>query len=85
LTPANGASQDLISSMSAKLGDVLGSTTAGHAAALEQLRALAYREASTMAYADAFRAMMVVCLAAACLVPLMKNVAKPPAPSADAH
>jgi len=85
LTPANGASQHLITSMSAKLGDVLGSATAGHAAALEQLRALAYREASTMAYADAFRAMMVVCLAAACLVPLMKSVAPRSTPSANAH
>jgi len=85
LTPANGASQHLITSMSAKLGDVLGSATAGHAAALEQLRALAYREASTMAYADAFRAMMVVCLAAACLVPLMKSVAPRSAPQRNAH
>ena len=85
LTPANGASQHLISSMSSKLGDLLGSTTAGYAAALQQLRALAYREASTLAYADAFRAMMIVCLAAACLVPLMRNIANPPAPPADAH
>ena len=85
LTPANGASQHLISSMSFKLGDLLGSTTAGYAAALQQLRALAYREASTMAYADAFRAMMIVCLAAACLVPLMRNIANPQAPSPDAH
>jgi len=85
LTPANGASQHLIGGLSATLGALLGSSGAGHAAALQELRNLAYREASTLAYADAFRAMMIVCLAAACLVPLMRNIANPPAPSADAH
>jgi MFS transporter, DHA2 family, multidrug resistance protein len=85
LTPANGASQQLLSGMSHKLGALLGSNIEGHAAALRELRNLAFREASTLAYADAFRAMMIVCLAAACLVPLMKNISKPTAPTADAH
>jgi DHA2 family multidrug resistance protein len=77
LTPANGASQHLVSGRAHQIGALLGSSAQGYAAALQQLRNLAYREASTMAYADAFRAMMVVCLAAACLVPLMKSVAPP--------
>jgi MFS transporter, DHA2 family, multidrug resistance protein len=85
LTAANTASQHLLSGMSHQLGALLGSGAAGYAAALQELRNLAYREASTLAYADAFRAMMIICLAAACLVPLMKNVAPPAAPSADAH
>jgi DHA2 family multidrug resistance protein len=85
LTAANQASQHLLSSMSQQLCSVLGSSGAGHAAALRELRNLAYREASTLAYADAFRAMMIICLAAACLVPLLKNVAAPKAPPADAH
>jgi DHA2 family multidrug resistance protein len=85
LTAANGASQHLISQMAHQLGGLLGSSAQGQAAALVELRNLAYREASTLAYADAFRTMMLVCLAAACLVPLMKNVAQAAAPSASAH
>jgi DHA2 family multidrug resistance protein len=85
LTPANGASQHLIAGMTHQLGALLGSSGKGHAAALRELRDLAYREASTMAYADAFRTLMLVCLGAACLVPLMKNIAHPPARSAKAH
>jgi MFS transporter, DHA2 family, multidrug resistance protein len=85
LTPANGPMQHLIAGTSHQLGALLGSTGTGYAAALQQLRNLAYREASTMAYADAFRTIMLICLAAACLVPLLKNVAPAPGPSADAH
>jgi DHA2 family multidrug resistance protein len=85
LTPTNGAMQQLLSGTSHQLGALLGSAGHGYEAAVQQLRNLAFREASTMAYADAFRAMMVTCLAAACLVPLMKGVTPPPTPSADAH
>jgi DHA2 family multidrug resistance protein len=85
LTAANGPSQHLLSTMSHQLAALLGSSARGYAAAVEELRNLAYREASTLAYADAFRAMMLVCVAAACLVPLMRNVAAPKAPAADAH
>ena len=52
---------------------------------LEQLRAIAYREASTMAYADAFRAIMVAFLLATPLVLLLRKVGAAKAPSADAH
>jgi DHA2 family multidrug resistance protein len=45
-----------------------------HAAALKQLWLLAYREASTLAYADAFRAIAVAFALAALLVPLMRAV-----------
>jgi MFS transporter, DHA2 family, multidrug resistance protein len=85
LTATNQTSQHLLANMSQQLSATLGSNGAGHAAALHELRNLAYREASTLAYADAFRVMMVICLAAACLVPLLKNVAPPKAPPADAH
>jgi DHA2 family multidrug resistance protein len=85
LTPANGPLQHLLGSMTHQLGSLLGPGGDGRAAALLHLRDLVYREAATMAYADAFRAMMVACVAAACLVPLMKRVAQTPAPSADAH
>ena len=55
-------------------------------AALEQLWHLAYREASTLAFADAFRAIMVAFIVATLLVPLLRNVAAPPAgASTNAH
>ncbi|MBN8905169.1 MAG: EmrB/QacA family drug resistance transporter, partial [Rhodospirillales bacterium] len=63
----------------------LGSTPAGHLAAVQQLRALAYREASTMAYADAFRTIMLAFAVTTPLVFLLRRVAPPKAPSADAH
>ena len=53
----------------------------GHAAALEQLWRLAYREASTLAFADAFRAIMLAFVVATLLVPLLRNVAAPKGPA----
>jgi len=85
LTPANAAMNDLLSGLSARLATVLGSAPAGHLAALETLRALAYREAATMAYADAFRTIMLAFLLATPLALLLRKVAPPKAPSADAH
>ena len=58
-----------------------GSLQAGHTAALKQLWELAYREASTLAYADAFRAIMIAFVVATLLVPLLRNVAPTPAPA----
>ena len=59
-----------------------GSLHDGHVAALKQLWALAYREASTLAYADAFRAIMLAFVVATLLVPLMRNVSPGGAPPA---
>jgi DHA2 family multidrug resistance protein len=42
---------------------------------LKSLWQLAYREASTLAYADAFRAIMLAFVIATLLVPLLRNVA----------
>jgi DHA2 family multidrug resistance protein len=64
LTPANE-----------RYGALPGSLAAGHVVALKQLRQLASREASTLAYADAFRAVMVAFAIATILVPLLRNVA----------
>jgi DHA2 family multidrug resistance protein len=85
LTPANTAMNNLLGSLSTHLTTVLGSAPAGNLAALEQLRAIAYREASTMAYADAFRIIMLAFLITTPLVLLLRKVAPPKAPSADAH
>jgi MFS transporter, DHA2 family, multidrug resistance protein len=83
LTPDNGAMSRLLDSLTARYAATLGSVEQGHAAALKQLWHLAYREAATLAYADAFRVIMVAFIAATLLVPLMRKVGvvKPAAPA----
>jgi MFS transporter, DHA2 family, multidrug resistance protein len=77
LTPANGAMDRLVTAMEGRYDALPGSRQGGHLAALEQLWHLAYREASTLAFADAFRAIMLAFVAATLLVPLMRKVASP--------
>ena len=86
LTPANGPmdAADRRPDRSA-MAALPGSLDAGHVAALKQLWLLAYREASTLAYADAFRAIMVAFIVATLLVPLLRQVAPAKAPAAEAH
>ncbi len=84
LTPSNGAMQRLVVGMEGRYAAVPGSQQAGHQAALEQLWHLAYREASTLAFSDAFRTIMLAFVIATLLVPLMRKVAAP-APAASAH
>jgi DHA2 family multidrug resistance protein len=84
LTPANAPMQRMLDALTQRYAALPGSLDAGHAAALKQLWQLAYREASTLAYADAFRAIMLAFAVATLLVPLMRNVT-PPAPSPNAH
>jgi DHA2 family multidrug resistance protein len=83
LTPANGAMERLLHGLGARYAALLGGPAAGHAAALDRLWQLAYREAATMAYADAFRAIMLAFLVATLAVPLLRKVA--PAPVAQGH
>ncbi len=85
LTPANGAMARLVGGVAQRYGAIPGSQEAGHAAALKQLWQLAHREASTMAYADAFRAIMIAFVVATILVPLMRNIAAPTAPAGNSH
>ncbi|CAM5762374.1 MFS transporter [Labrys miyagiensis] len=85
LTPANGAMIRLVDEVADRYRTVPGAAQDGHVAALKQLWQLAYREASTLAYADAFRAIMVAFVIATLLVPLMRNVAAPRTPPPDAH
>ena len=85
LTPANGAMERLLHGMTDRYAAALGGPVAGHAAALSQLWHLAYREAETLAFADAFRTIMVAFAIATVVVPLMRKVAAPKAPPAEAH
>ncbi len=81
LTPANGAMEQLLHGLAGRYAEALGGPIAGHAAALLQLWHLAYREAATLAYADAFRTIMVALAVAALVVPLLRKVAAPAAPT----
>jgi DHA2 family multidrug resistance protein len=85
LTPANGAMERFLQGSAERYGALPGGAGVGHQAALEQLWNLAYREASTLAFADAFRAIMVAFVVATLLVPLMRKVGAPAAPAAAAH
>jgi DHA2 family multidrug resistance protein len=85
LTPANGPMERLLHELTLRYGALPGSPHDGQSAAVAQLWHLAYREASTLAFADAFRAIMLVFIVATLLVPLLRNVAAPAKPAADAH
>ena len=85
LTPANGPMARLIASAAQRYGAIPGSPEAGHLGAVKTLWQLAYREASTLAYADAFRAIMVAFIVATLLVPLLRNVVARPAPASASH
>jgi DHA2 family multidrug resistance protein len=55
------------------------------AGSLHQLWSLAYREALTMTFADAFLIVMACFAVAVLFVPLLRKIAPPAMPSADAH
>ena len=85
LTPANGAMSRFVAGAAERYGAVPGAASEGQDAALRQLWALAYREASTLAFADAFRAIMLAFVVATLLVPLMRKVVVAKAVVVDAH
>ena len=57
----------------------------GHAAALRTLWSLTLREAQTQTYADAFFVIALCFVVATAMVPLMRKISAPVAPSRDAH
>jgi DHA2 family multidrug resistance protein len=85
LTAANPAVNSLLAGTTAHFVRLFGSADQARLAALKGLWGAAWREAATLAYGDAFLAIMVAFLGASFLVPLMRNVdpAKPGA--APAH
>ncbi|MBV9734982.1 MAG: DHA2 family efflux MFS transporter permease subunit [Acidisphaera sp.] len=85
LTPANAAMHRFVHDMAQRYAAVPGAAAEGQQAAIVRLWGLAHREAATLAYADAFRAIMVAFVIATLLVPLLRRVAPPPVPSAEAH
>jgi DHA2 family multidrug resistance protein len=86
LTPANGAATRLVMAVEQHRREHGGAGGFDpHVATLSQLWHLAYREAATLAYADAFRAIMIAFALATLLVPFMRPVAAGPKPAAPAH
>ena len=85
LTPANGPMERLLQALAGRYDALPGSALGGHAAALDRLWHLAYREAETLAFADAFRAIMLAFILAALLAPLLRNVAPASAPPDRGH
>ena len=85
LTPANHAMNGFVQTLSERYVGTPGAASDSHVAALKQLWHLAYREAATLAYADAFQAIMIAFAIATLFVPLLRKVMPPKAPPADAH
>jgi DHA2 family multidrug resistance protein len=83
LNTANPAVVDLLRRVAAN--SATGDAGHGRAAALNTLWSLTLREAQTQTYADVFLAIMVCFVIATIMVPLMRKVAPPKAPPADAH
>jgi DHA2 family multidrug resistance protein len=84
LNPTNGAMTRYLHGMGERYAALPADQSLGDRAALHQLWNLAYREASTLAFADAFRAIMLAFVVATLLVPLMRKVT-PPKAAVAAH
>ena len=56
-----------------------------HTAALRQLWTLTLREAQTMTFGDVYTGLGVIFVCVTLMVPLLRRVAPPATPSADAH
>jgi DHA2 family multidrug resistance protein len=86
LNATNAAMLKFVQSISAAdAATWAGDAVHGHAAALKRLWSLTWREAQTQTYADAFLAIGACFVIATLMVPLMRKVAPPKAPSSDAH
>lgn len=83
LTPANGPMVRMLTGLAHRYVAIPGSPDSGHTAALKTLWHLAYREAATLAYADAFRVIMLAFVVATLLVPLLRRVQPTKAPAAS--
>ena len=85
LTPANHPMNTLVHNLDARYAATLGAADPSHMAALKHLWQIAYREAATLAYADAFQVIMIAFVVATLTVPLLRKVVPPKAAPADAH
>ncbi len=84
LNPTNQPMQRFITGLTERYSALPNGPVIGHEAAIHKLWALAYREATTLAFADAFHAIMVAFIIATLLVPLLRPVGAAPAARASA-
>jgi DHA2 family multidrug resistance protein len=85
LNTSNEAMNQWLTQVGGNLATLGQTGSEGITAALQQLWLLTYREAQTQTYSDAFLAIMVCFIIATTMVPLMRKVVPPAAPSPDAH
>ena len=86
LNGANASMVHLLHGISARYSAATGGDEVhGQAIAMKKLWMLTWREAQVQTYSDAFAVIAVCLLVAALLVPLMRKVAAPTGPSAEAH
>lgn len=85
LTPANESLTQWVGDMTGRFAATLGDSGAAKTAALKQVWAVAYREAATLAYADAFLTIMAAFVVATLLVPLLRNVGAHRPPPGGGH
>jgi DHA2 family multidrug resistance protein len=85
LNTTNQAMVGLLSRTTAANAVAVGDETLGHRMALARLWSLTMREALTLTFSDAFLVIMCCFTVATLMVPLMRKVAPPKGPSADAH
>ena len=85
LTPANGAMTRLVNEVAQRYAAIPGSPQAGYQAALKQLWALAYREASTLGLRRRLSRHHGRFIFATMLVPFLRNVGPAKVPAQAAH
>lgn len=85
LNASNEAMNGWLATASSHLSELGQNPNDASDGSLHQLWLLAYREAQTLSYADAFLAIGLCFVVATAMVPLMRKVAPPKGPSADAH
>jgi DHA2 family multidrug resistance protein len=83
LTGANQTATDMLAQVARRIPDIDPAVSAQ--AALRQLWQVTFREALTMTFSDIYLVIMVCFALTTISVPLLRKVAPPKAPSADAH
>lgn len=85
LNSGNEAMGQMLAGVGANLSSWGYDALSAQSGALKQLWALTYREAQTQSFSDVFLFIMVAFIIATLMVPLMRKVQPPKAPTADAH
>ena len=85
LNATNGAMAERLRLVSARGATVFDDPLHGQAGALKELWALNFREAQVLTYSDAFAALGACFAVATAMVLLMRKVAPPAGPPAEAH